>query len=177
MMKMTESHNHHIEKRDGEYRRGLKDQDLFFEKKYADQLTRHNHDFKTLEEKNRKVIDDLKMNLTSEISNVSKKNDDPFYKFETLKPKMKTFEDRIEIEVAVPEHAKSDVQLTTNGKEAVLTFNRRYADATRTPEGTIHKINKVESFTTRLQTDHVLNPKSMKSNYADGVMTYVIKRA
>jgi HSP20 family molecular chaperone IbpA len=174
---MTKTHTDHIEKRDGEYRKGLKDQDLFFEKKYEAQLGRHAEDYKTLEEKNKKLVTDLKENLTKEITKTANRLDDPFYKFEKLKPTLKHFEDRVEISVEVPDHSKQDLQLTTNGKEAVLNFNRRYADASKDESGAINKINKVESFTTRLRTDYHLDAKSVKATYDDGVMTYVIKKA
>lgn len=175
--KMTTNHTSHIETRDTEYRKGLKEQDLFFEKKYEKQLTQHNSDFKMLEDKNKKVVDDLKTSLTKEISTFASRNDDPFYKFEALKPRMKQFEDRVEIEVDVPEHSKTDVALTTHGKEAIISFNRRYNDASKQEDGTINKVNKVESFTTRLATNHILDAKSAKSSYDNGVMTYVIKKA
>lgn len=177
MKKLSESHTGHIEVRDNDYRKGLKDQDLFFEKKYTDQLTHHNVGFKTLEEKNKKVIDDLKTNLTSQITTIASKNDDPFFKFEVLKPSLKKLEDGVEITVEIPEHSKQDAQISFNGKEAIISFNRRYSDANKTPEGTINKVSKVESFTTRLQTDTVLDPKSVKSSYDNGVMTYIVKKA
>lgn len=177
LAKMTHAHTGHIEKRDGEYRKGLKDQDLFFEKKYEAQLKRHTEDFKTLQEKNQKVVDGLKENLTKEITKVSSRHDDPFFKFESLKPKLTHFDDRIEVSVSIPDHSKQDLQLTTNGKEAVLSFNRRYADASKDVDGTINKVNKIESFTTRLQSNYFLDAKSVKSSYDDGVMTYVIKKA
>lgn len=176
LQKMTDTHTQHIEKKDGEFRKGLKDQDLFFEDKYAKQLGKHNADFKTLEDKNKKVIADLKQNLAQEITQAANRNDDPFYKFETLRPRLRNIEDGIEIEVDVPEHAKKDIQLTTNGKEAIITLNRRYADATRSENGTINKVNKVESFTTRLATGVILDAKSIKSNYDNGVMTYTVKK-
>lgn len=175
--KMTKNHSNFIEQRDGEYRKNLKDQDLFFEKKFEKQLTSHNDQFKTLEGKNKKVIDDLKTSLTKEITKTASRNDDPFFKFETLKPNFRTFEDRVEVTVEVPDHSKQDLQLTINGKEAVVSFNRRFADASKEQDGTINKVNKVESFSTRLQTGHFLNAKSVKSSYEDGVMTYIIKKA
>ena len=177
MAQMTEGHNTQIEKRDETFRKGLKEQDLFFEGKYKNTLDRHNADYKNLDDKHQKVISSMKTSLTKEISQTASKVDDAFYKFEALKPKMTRFEDRVEISVAVPEHSKSDIRLTTNGKEAILSFSRRYVDANKTPEGVINKINKVESFTTRLATDLHLDSKSVKSNYEDGTMTYVIKKA
>ena len=177
MKKMTENHNDHIEKIDTNYRKGLKEQDLFFEKKYAGQLEKHNHDFKALEEKNKNLLEGLKASLSEKLSTRAQKNDDPFFKFETLQPKLKVFEDRVEVEVAIPDHSKEDVQLTIHGKEAIVSFNRRYTDASKLSDGTINKINKVESFTTRVPTGHFLDAKSVKSNFEDGTMTYVIKKA
>lgn len=175
--KLTQAHTDHIEVRDTDYRKGLKDQDLFFEKKYGIQLEKNNSQFKLLEEQNKKLIAGLKEDLTKELSKSAARNDDPFYKFESLKPRLKTYEDRVEVEVDVPDHSKQDVQLTLNGKEAIVSFNRRYTDASKTQDGTINKINKVESFTTRLQTNHFLDAKGIKSSYDNGVMTYVIKKA
>jgi hypothetical protein len=177
MSKMTTVHTNHLEQKDNEYRKGLKDQDRFFEKKFEGQIGKHNETYKELEAKNKKVVDDLKTSLTKEITKTADRNDDPFFKFETLKPRLKTFEDRVEVQVEIPEHSKTDVQLTINGKEAVVAFNRRFADASKEQDGTINKVNKVESFTTRLQTGHFLNAKSMKSSYDNGVMTYVIMKA
>lgn len=177
MKKMTETHMNHIEKRDQNYRKGLKEQDQFFEQKYAAQIEKNNSNFKMLEEKNTKVIEDLKASLSKELTKRAARNDDPFYNFETLKPKFKVFEDRVEVSVGVPEHSKEDIQLTINGKEAIVSFNRRYTDATKLEDGTINKINKVESFTTRLPTGHFLDAKNVKSNYEDGTMTFVIKKA
>lgn len=175
--KMTKTHTDHIEVRDTDYRKGLKDQDLFFEKKYGVQLETNNKQFKVLEEQNKKVIAGLKEDLTKELSKAAVRNDDPFYKFEKLQPRFKVLENTVEVEVEVPDHSKQDVQLTLNGKEAVVSFNRRYSDASKSEDGTINKINKVESFTTRLQTGVILDAKGIKSSYDNGVMTYVIKKA
>lgn len=175
--KMTKTHTDHIEVRDTDYRKGLKDQDLFFEKKYGVQLENNNKQFKVLEDQNKKVIAGLKEDLTKELSKAAVRNDDPFYKFEKLQPKFSVHEDRVEVQVEVPDHSKQDLQLTLNGKEAIVSFNRRYTDASKAEDGTINKINKVESFTTRLQTGVILDAKGIKSSYDNGVMTYVIKKA
>lgn len=175
--KLTTTHTKNIEERDTEFRKGLKEQDKFFEDKYKINLDRHNADFKTLEDKNKKVVADLKASLTKEITQVAEKKDDSFFEFTTLKPRLKKFEDRVEISLEIPEYAKNDLQLSTNIKEAIVSLNRRYTDANRTSDGVINKVKKVESFTTRIPTDVVLDAKSVKSTYEDGVMTYVIKKA
>lgn len=177
MKKMTSTHTEHLETRDDQFRKGLKDQDLFFEKKYEGQLKRHNDEFKALHEKNQKIVENIKSSLTKEIATTAARNEDPFYKFEALKPELQKFDDRVEVRVPVSEHATQDLQLTINGKDAIVSFNRRYNDASKLEDGTINKINKVESFTTRLATGSFLDAKSVKATYDSGVMTYVIKKA
>ncbi len=177
MQKITDTHNAHVEKKDENYKKGLKDQDLFFEKKYESQLTRHNTDFKTLEEKNKNVIEKLKSSLTTQISHIASKNDDPFYKFEALAPRLKQTDTGVEISMEVPEHSKEAVTISFNGKEAIVSMNRRYNDANKAHDGTINKVNKVESFTTRLQTPDILDPKSVKTSYDNGMITFTVKKA
>lgn len=176
MAKLTVNHNQHIEVRDNEFRKGLKEQDLFFEKKYADTLKTRNNELGKLNELNNKVMSKMKSDLQQKLEATVNRADDPFYRFTELQPKLKQFEDRVEISVEIPEHAKSDVNLTIHNKEAIVNFNRRYDD-TRTEGNATNKLHKVESFTTRLATNHILDPKSVKNTYADGVMTYVIKKA
>lgn len=177
MQKLTDTHNIHVEQKDEHYRKGLKEQDLFFEKKYETQLSRHNSEFKALEQKNNDVIEKLKSSLTSEISHIASKNDDPFYKFEALAPRLKETKDGVEISLEIPEHSKEAVTLSFNGKEAIIALNRRYHDANKTQDGTINKVNKVESFTTRIKTADILDPKSVKTSYDNGTMTFSVKKA
>lgn len=176
MAKLTTSHNQHLEVRDTEYRKGLKEQDGMFEKKYAENLKLRNDELTRLNELNAKVMTKMKAELQEKLTTTINRSDDPFYKFTELNPKLKTFEDRVEIQVEIPEHSKEDVALTIHNKEAIISFNRRYDD-TRKDQGVTNKLHKVESFTTRLATDHHLDAKSVKSSFEDGVMTYVIKRA
>jgi hypothetical protein len=167
----------HLSEMDKDFRADSKDQDLSFEKRYSDKLITQNSMFKKLEENNRKFIQDLKKALTTEIQLAEDRSSDPFYKFDALKPELTHFDNHVEIKIKVPDYSRQDMQLTLNDKEAVLTYNRRYADASKDTMGTINKINKIESFTTRLQTEFHLDSKSVQSNYENGIMTYIIKRA
>ncbi len=176
MGKLTNTHTQVVEVRDKEFRKDLKGQDLMFEQKYAEHLKIKNDDIKKLDELNTKVLTKMKTDLKETLETSVKRSDDPFYKFTQLDPILKQFEDRVEVSVKIPDHAKTDVQLTIHDKEAIINFNRRYDDS-RKDNGSTNKLHKVESFTTRLMTNHHLDPKSVKSQYADGVMTYVIKRA
>lgn len=176
MVKVTNTHNNALEVKDDEFRKGLKNQDEFFEKKYAFTLGKRNEELKGLEDKNAQVLTKMKQELAANLKTTVNRADDPFYSFTELKPTLKEFEDRVEIKVKVPEHSKADMQLTIHAKEAIVNYNRRYDD-TRKDEGILNKLHKVESFTSRVMTSHHLDPKSVKATYEDGVMTYVVKHA
>lgn len=176
MAKVTTTHNNVLEVKDNEFRKGLKSQDEFFEKKYAVNLGKRNEELKSLDDKNVQVITKMKSELAQSLKTTVNRADDPFYSFTELRPTLKEFEDRVEIKVAVPEHSKADMQLTIHAKEAILNYNRRYDD-TRKDQGVLNKLHKVESFTSRVMTSHHLDPKSVKSSFEDGIMTYVVKRA
>jgi hypothetical protein len=175
--KMSSTHTYQMGKLDENFRKGLREQDLFFEKKFTNQLSKQSSDFQLLEDRNKKIVEDLKTSLTKELTTADKRKDDPFYKFEAIRPQLKHIGDRVEISVRVPEHSKQDMYLTINGKEAIVNFNRRYTDASKEMDGTINKIDKVETFTTRVPTGAFLDPKTVKIQYEDGIMTFAIHKA
>jgi HSP20 family molecular chaperone IbpA len=176
LAKLTTTHSQAVEVRDNEFRKGLKEQDIFFEKKYAKNLADHNEKLANLDKLHEKVMEKMKSGLAQELIKNNERSDDPFYQFTDLRPNLKQYPDRIEIQVEVPEHAKEDIQLTLNDKEAILTFNRRYTDSNKLGK-TLNKVDKVETFSSRMSTDMHLDPKSVKSSYENGVMSYTVKKA
>lgn len=175
--KITTQGRQDYDKRTDDYQKGLKDQELLFEKRYAEGLKKNTEDYKKLEELNKKAVNDLKAAMHKEIKLTESRQGDPFYEFIELKPQLSKTPDGYEVRVTVPEYAKHDVIMTTNTKEIVLTMNRRYVDNRKDENGTSTKINKVESMVTRLPVSDVLNPKTAKSNYDSGVLTFTINKA
>lgn len=173
--KLTTTHTDAVQTRDKEFRKGLKEQDAFFEKKFERNLGTHNEHLKNLDEVHDKVLVKMKSELSQELVASQNRADDPFFQFTELKPQVNEYPDRVEIHVAVPDHAKQDLQITFNGKEAILNFNRRYNDTKKSEDGTVNKVNKIETFNTRITTNAHLDPKSVKGTYNDGIMSYVVK--
>jgi hypothetical protein len=176
MDKISTKHDQDLSAKDKNFRKGLKEQNEFYEKKFADNLKTRNDELSRLENLNKKVESKIKGDLQEKIEFQITRSDDPFYRFTELKPSLKKFENHIEISVPVPEYSKSDIQLTINNKDAILNFNRRYDDVRQDGVST-NKLHKVETYTTKLTTDFFLDAKSVKSTYKDGMMTYEIKRA
>lgn len=177
IIKMTENHNKEVEKRDTLKREDLKQQELFFEKKYADTFKRHGEHFNVLNETQDKAVKKLQADHTKQVEFKNTRMEDPFFQFVELKPTLELTETGVRIQVKVPDHSKQDLQLNLNGKEAVINFNRRYIDTQKDAQGNSSRISKIETLSTRLQTGVHLDPKSVKHSYQNGVMTYEIKKA
>lgn len=175
--KMTELHAKEVEKRDELKRGDLKQQELFFEKKYDNTFRKHNEDLKVLDTTKHKAVKKVTDEMTKEVEFKKTRAEDSFFQFVEMKPTIEHTETGIKIRVKVPDHSKQDLQLNLNGKEAVVNFNRRYIDNKKDDLGNVSRISKIETLSTRLQTGVHLDPKSVKGSYADGVMTYEIKRA
>ena len=157
---MTEQHVIYTEKRDLEARKDIKNQDLAFEKKYAEHLKIHKENLDRLNNKSETVVKTMKDGVSEQLMTTEKRSEDPFFRFTKLGPTLTQHPDHVEVRIEIPEHSKHDLQLTTNTKEVVLNFNRRYDDSHSPTKGIVNKLHKVETYTTRLTTDHILNPKS-----------------
>jgi HSP20 family molecular chaperone IbpA len=176
MSKRTNAYNESLEVREKQFKKAFGEQNISFEKTYADNLEVRNSELNQLEKLNLKIEEKMKADLQEKLKTKIKRSDDSFYRFTELDAKIKAFDDRVEISVEIPEHSKSDVQLTINNKEASIHFNRRYED-NRVAGNLKNKLHKVESFTTTIPTPFILDSKSLKSSYDDGIMTYTIKKA
>lgn len=175
--KMVTQHEDLYKKRDTLHREDFTNQDLFFEKRYAEQHKRHGEHLKTLEGVHGKIVKDMQSDLTKKVEFKQTRDQDPFFQFVELKPTVEQTEQGVRIQVQVPDHSKQDIQLNLNGKEAVVNFNRRYIDTQKDDKGNSSRVSKIETLTSRLNTGVHLDPKSVKSSYKDGVMTYEIKKA
>lgn len=172
----TETHQNLYTARNEDYRKKFHEQQNFFEKKFENQLGTHHTQLSGLDKKYESITNNLKKNFVKEISAQEDKKDDIFFEFTELKAQMKEGDDHYLVEVEVPSYAKNDLRLTTNNKEVVLTLNRRYQDQLEN-NGRTSKINKIETLSSRMPTNHFLNAKKITSTYADGVMTYKIAKA
>ena len=172
----TQTHQDLYTARNEEYRKKFHEQQNFFEKKFENQLGTHHTQLTGLDKKYESLTNELKKNFTKEISANEDKKDDIFFEFTELKASMKEEADHYLVEVQLPAYAKNDLRLTTNNKEVVLTMNRRYQDQVEN-SGVTHKVNKIETLSSRMPTNHFLNAKKITSSYQDGVMSYKIAKA
>jgi HSP20 family molecular chaperone IbpA len=176
MEKISEGHLKVIKERNDSFKARIKEQDQSFEHHYNETAKVQDSTFKNLEERYEKVFNELKNNLKSAISGTMEKSNDPFYKFQELSPELTHNQDGVEIKVPIPAHAKQDLRLTLNGTVAIINFNRRYEDQKKNDDGSLNKVNKVESLVSKVPTNYKLDPKTVSSSYENGIMTFNIKK-
>lgn len=176
IIKQTEVNQDLYQKRDDDFRLKFQEQDQFFEKKFAEQLSSHHSQLQNLDKRFDSISKNMKQDLMTKIDAVKSKKDDIFFEFTELNSRIKDQGDHYQVEVELPEYARKDLNLSTNNKEIILTFNRRYQDHAE-KNGVKHRVNKIETLTSRIPTEHHLNPKKINSAYSDGVMTYKIQKA
>ena len=94
-----------------------------------------------------------------------------------MKPQITEQPDHYVLKMKVPEYAKEEVILSSNQREIVMTFNRRHKEERTDEDGTKLKFDKVESTVSRVPVAHILNPRKITKEWAEGVLTYKIFKA
>lgn len=177
MNDMNKQHVTHQEKVTAHNQKSLHEKERFFERKYQTQLNRHLASEKHLNELNTKALDKAKDNLNKRVVIEQNRSGDTFFEFTGIKAKLTERPDSYQVTVQIPEYAKESVLLTANGKELVLTANRRYQDERKSEDGSTQKVNKVESLVSRIPVGQVLDPKHLKKEWLDGQLLFTVKKA
>ncbi len=178
--KMTKMNQEHVKFSDdvtNQHQKSLVEKEQFFEKKYQTQLGQHAHAEKNLETRYQDVVNQSKEDLNKRVAVEKNRSGDPFFAFTELRPSLQEHPDHYILKVPTPEYAKEEVTLTANHKELVLTSNRRYQDERKDLDGTLKKVNKVESMVSRIPVNQVLDPRKMTKEWVDGELVFNIRKA
>lgn len=177
MNDMNKQHVAYEEKVTTHNQKSLHEKERFFEQKYQTQLNRHLESEKHLNDLNTKALDKAKDTLNKRVEIEQNRSGDAFFEFTGIKAKLSEKPDSYQVTVQIPEYAKESVLLTANGKELVLTANRRYQDERKNEDGSTQKVNKVESMVSRIPVGQVLDPKHLKKDWVDGQLVFTVKKA
>jgi HSP20 family molecular chaperone IbpA len=160
-----------------EQAKALVDKQAAFEAQYAQQAQKHLASQELLEGLNTQAIQKGEEAALKRINAAKERTDDQFFEFTELRPTLEEKLDSYVLKIKIPEYAKEEVMLTANPKEMVLTSNRRHRAERKDEDGTIRKVDKVESLVSRIPVGSVLDAKKMTKTYEDGTLTFVVKKA
>lgn len=149
------------------------------EQKYQENFQRNNRQLQTLVGKKDKIISHLRQLLRKEAKKEMDLNKDSFYHSFDLNPKIaknKT-NDGYLVEIQIPEREAKNVKLTGQNRELRLTFNRDFKFQKQDEDGSRDQMSKVESYTSKIPVEYIIDAKSIKESYHEGKLTFEIKFA
>lgn len=177
MEEMNKLHTSTQKKTTEQHNKAIQERELFFEKKYAGQFEKHQKIEKDLELRNEALAKESQARLLKKVSAAEARKDDPFFTFSDLKTMLMDTPESYILKLEVPEYAKEEVRLTANPKMLILTHDRRHRDERTEEDGTVKRVDKVESLVQRIPVKSVLDTKKLEKAYADGVLTFTIPKA
>ena len=152
-----------------------KDQD--FKIRYEKMSQDHTEILKTLSEKFEADVRKVVEKTSSEKKTIEEKSSDPFYRVETLKPKMVEDQKDVTVSINVPEYEKENVILSAQGRSIKIAVARKFSDIVTGDDGSLNRATKSELYSREFNAKDLLNPREITQTYADGVLTYKIKKA
>ncbi len=142
--KQKKYHEDDMTRRDVEYRKGIKDQEVFYTDKYQQNQKIYKGEADNLDNRYKTLVNHMKNNIASEVKKTKERMDDTFYQFTELRPTWKQTEQGVEVQVKIPEYSKQDLQVSINNKEVLLHFNRRYTDSNQGADGIVNRLFKLK---------------------------------
>lgn len=157
----------------------LADLQKFYEEKFAENSKLTQESLQELNDKKEKLENDLITSMKENVELEVNKEEDPFYRFQKLAPKIgfNSENNAYTLEIETTAEAAKDYKLTAHGRELKLQMKRDYKFANTNEAGIASSTNKFESYSTKIPVDEIINPKKVSKNFKDGLLTFEIKLA
>jgi len=168
------------------------DQLIYQDKHQKEMLKQRDQDFKArydlIVKEHETILTDLTTKLNSDVKKmiesttsekklISDRMEDPFYRIEKLMPKMTENEKVVFISMPIAEYEKENVFLSTQGRQIKMTLSRKYSEANVAVDGSRNKSTRNELFSKEFTSKDILDQREISRNYADGILTFKIKKA
>jgi HSP20 family molecular chaperone IbpA len=151
------------------------EQQLFHEKQYQTALGTQQKELLDLNKRFHESVNKNKEEVRMATSVAIKNSSDPFFAFTDINPQVQETETAFIVKVPLPEYAKEELRMTSNGRTVVLTFDRRHQD-TKQDEFTSSKINRIETIVKKFELSGDFKPREVKVSYDNGVKTFHIPK-
>jgi HSP20 family molecular chaperone IbpA len=121
-------------------------------------------------------IKKLSLQNASQKRTVTNKNDDPFYRIETLNPSITETQKEYEISLTVPEYERENVHMSIHGRGVKMTLSRKFSDLSEEKDGSTNKFSHTELFSKDFPSNDILDPKQVVQKYENGILTFKIQK-
>ncbi|MBI2520454.1 MAG: hypothetical protein HYV97_08545 [Bdellovibrio sp.] len=122
-------------------------------------------------------LDDLQAKLIHEKELIEVKGKDPFYHPTFLQPKIEDAGKYYLVHLEMPEHEKEFVMFNANQRTLKLSFTRKMAQNFQMEDGSLNKSNRSELVTKEISVPEIVDAKTVKQKYENGVLTFRVLKA
>ncbi len=148
-----------------------------YDQKIAVKNREHDVSIKHVNTQHAKEVQSTIANQASFKAALQSRSEDPFYNITTLAPVLTDKLDHYEITVPVPEFEQQNVILSGYKRSLKLTHARRAANEVELPDGSMNKSKRSESFTKEFPVTDIVEPEKIERHYAEGMLTFKIRKA
>lgn len=147
-----------------------------FKVKYQNIVKQHEEVLKDIQKKFEEEVRSLQNSTAEKKQTINEKTQDDFYRIKTIQPRVIDQEKQMIFELDVPKHEWENVHLSAQGRNVKMTIGRKYTDEATDDQGSRNKSSRSELFSKEFTVQDLLNPKTMKQTYADGVLRFKIDK-
>ncbi len=155
----------------------LKQRDADFKVRYQNMVKEHETILKDIASRLDADVKKMVENTSVEKNTLKARENDPFYRVETLNPKMTEDLKTVTVAIPVSEFEKENVHLSAQGRNIKITLSRKYNESLTEKDGSLNKSTRSELFSKSMNSVDLLSPKDIVQNYSDGVLTFKINKA
>lgn len=163
----------------------------FLDNHFKNTISQKNSDFKiryqAMAQEHDAILNELKTHFELDVKKMVEQNaaqkrilasreDDKFYKIETLNPKLSETDKEILITLPVAEHEKENIIISASDRNIRISLTRKYNDKFEEENGSVNKANRSEVITKELNSKDLLNSKAVTQKYENGVMSFRIQK-
>lgn len=173
----TRVNNEQLNYQDKHQQEILKQRDADFKVRYANIVKEHETVLNDISTRLNQDVKKMVEKTSAEKKIMGSRVEDPFYRVDTLNPKMAEDLKTVTVSLPVAEYEKENVHLSTQGRMVKITLSRKFTDNLPEEDGSLNRSTRSELFSKELKTTDILSPKGIVQNYADGMLTFKINKA
>jgi len=155
----------------------LAQQKEVFETRYKQMMAEHEALMENTKTALNYEINKLKTDLTSRKQQVENKQDDQFYQLAQLNPIVEDLGDSYMVTLPLPEYERENLTVVPTGRNLKLSLTRKFKDEVTDPDGTQNKSSRSEILTKTMQVNDLMNPRTMKQIFEEGLVKIKVEKA
>lgn len=135
------------------------------------------NEIKRLDQQALDKIHSLRNDRMEKLTHFEQRGEDPFYRLKGLNPVVKENETNYSISIAMAAHEAQNLFVSGEGSQLKLSLARRFQDQVKNVEAqSVTKTNNYQTIVETLNLSSSFDPKGIKREYADGVLTITVPK-